>query len=1047
MLSTQDAKGQLTQYSYDARGNLKSFSDAANQVTYFEYDKRGNLTRMVDVLNHATTYSYDANGNRLSETRNVTTPTGVQELVTTWSYDKEGQVKTVTDPEQQTTSYEYDANGKQTAVIDALQRRMEYRYDDSGLLIETILPDETPNNSDDNPRTRSSYDAAGRKIATIDQAGRVKHYQYDELGRLVATIYADSTPDTLADNPRTITEYYLTGEVKAQIDERGNRTEYRYDAAGRLIETIYADNTPETLTDNPRSTVQYDEAGRRIADIDALGHQTQFIYDELGRTIETRFHNGTSVSTAYDELDRRQSVTDQNGKVTAYRYDAIGRLTGVKDALGHWTEYTYDELGRLVEVEDANEHETRYEYDKAGRRTAVILPLGQRSSTTYDAVGNVQSVTDFNGETTTYSYDAQNRLVLKDFEDDPDVRYTYTLIGQVESITDGRGITTFTYNERDWLMGRKDPTGAYTSDGYTIEYQYDAAGNRTSVEVPSGTTNYTFNERNWLETVVDPNGGVTRYGYDAIGNLIQTQFPNEITEIRQYNDLNQLEYLETSKLYGEGDKEILTSYTYTLDKAGNRLSVTDHTGRVTEYDYDDLYRLEREKVIVGGVVQTIDFTYDNVGNRLGQIDSTKGTTIYVYDDNDRLLTETFSQINGNTVITTYSHDNNGNTISKEVGDQQTVYVWDDENRLVAVDVSTTTSIKYLKYQYDTSGIRVVSIADGQETRYIVDANQPYAQVLEEYASNDTLLTSYIYGNDLISQTQYDSQTYVDSTTYYHVDALGSTTALTNESGSAVKSYLYDAFGKTISETGATENKYLFAGEQFDRGLGDYYLRQRFYDTDTGRFTRRDTYEGRLAEPLTLHKYLYANANPVMMQDPSGFTAITSGGMGDFATALAIFAILATIGAITYTATLENARNRVCRYEIDEDHIFYPDTRFGGVTGFHSTALALEGYDFEWLDENQIPSSAWGSPYEATFYLPGNPEARKTSSFFPDIMSKDDVIKAIGEAYLKDGCKPNGDWSASIILPGANIPATVSGSVRPIGNIHLITTAYPGVLRQ
>nr|WP_249071231.1 hypothetical protein [Argonema antarcticum] len=40
---------------------------------------------------------------------------------------------------------------------------------------------------------------------------------------------------------------------------------------------------------------------------------------------------------------------------------------------------------------------------------------------------------------------------------------------------------------------------------------------------------------------------------------------------------------------------------------------------------------------------------------------------------------------------------------------------------------------------------------------------------------------------------------------------------------------------------------MFAGEQFDENLGDYYLRERFYDTDTGRFTRRDTFEGFLSK--------------------------------------------------------------------------------------------------------------------------------------------------------------------------------------------------------
>lgn len=84
---------------------------------------------------------------------------------------------------------------------------------------------------------------------------------------------------------------------------------------------------------------------------------------------------------------------------------------------------------------------------------------------------------------------------------------------------------------------------------------------------------------------------------------------------------------------------------------------------------------------------------------------------------------------------------------------------------------------------------------------------------------------------------------------------------------------YDAFGTKIDGTGAVDNKYLFAGEQYDSNLGDYYLRQRYYDTSTGRFTRRDTYEGRLVEPLTLHKYLYADSNPISKIDPSGFLSI------------------------------------------------------------------------------------------------------------------------------------------------------------------------------
>ncbi len=109
-----------------------------------------------------------------------------------------------------------------------------------------------------------------------------------------------------------------------------------------------------------------------------------------------------------------------------------------------------------------------------------------------------------------------------------------------------------------------------------------------------------------------------------------------------------------------------------------------------------------------------------------------------------------------------------------------------------------------------------------------------------------------------------------------MDGLGSTRGLTNASGVVTDRYSYDAFGNLIGSAGSTENNYLFAGEQFDRGLGDYYLRARYYDESIGRFTKRDSFEGRLEEPVTLHKYLYANDNPVTLVDPSGKTPQTDG---------------------------------------------------------------------------------------------------------------------------------------------------------------------------
>ena len=60
------------------------------------------------------------------------------------------------------------------------------------------------------------------------------------------------------------------------------------------------------------------------------------------------------------------------------------------------------------------------------------------------------------------------------------------------------------------------------------------------------------------------------------------------------------------------------------------------------------------------------------------------------------------------------------------------------------------------------------------------------------------------------------------------------------------------------------------GEQWDADLGLYYNRARYLNTDSGRFWSQDEYRGNNSTPSTLHKYIYANANPVKYSDPSGY---------------------------------------------------------------------------------------------------------------------------------------------------------------------------------
>ena len=82
-------------------------------------------------------------------------------------------------------------------------------------------------------------------------------------------------------------------------------------------------------------------------------------------------------------------------------------------------------------------------------------------------------------------------------------------------------------------------------------------------------------------------------------------------------------------------------------------------------------------------------------------------------------------------------------------------------------------------------------------------------------------------------------------------------------------YLYNAYGVGLARTGSTVNSFLFQGQQYDAASGTYYLRARYYDQNGGRFISQDPFEGNEADPVSLHRYLYANSDPINNLDPSG----------------------------------------------------------------------------------------------------------------------------------------------------------------------------------
>jgi RHS repeat-associated protein len=141
--------------------------------------------------------------------------------------------------------------------------------------------------------------------------------------------------------------------------------------------------------------------------------------------------------------------------------------------------------------------------------------------------------------------------------------------------------------------------------------------------------------------------------------------------------------------------------------------------------------------------------------------------------------------------------------------------------------------------------------------------QPYAQVVAEYDDVGSLTVSYVYGLERISQNRGGTER------YYVADGQGSVRYLTDNNGNVTDAYAYYAFGELQTRTGYSENDFMYVGEQFDPNVGLYYNRARWMDPETGRFLSVDPWEGDPMTPVSLHRYLYANASPLSFKDPTG----------------------------------------------------------------------------------------------------------------------------------------------------------------------------------
>ncbi|MCP4566572.1 MAG: RHS repeat protein, partial [FCB group bacterium] len=580
---------------------------------------------------------------------------------------------------------------------------------------------------------------------------------------------------------------------------------------------------------------------------------TKTTYDGLGRQLVIEQSHGVyqTVKTVFTYSGFFTTITDPDGKLKTEKKDHLNRIVQIEEHGDNdhsfITRYFYNPANDLVRVLDASGNTTRIVYDSLGRKIVMSDPDMGIWRYSYDANNNLLTQTDAKNQTIRFTYDVLNRVLTKTYSTrDAPVIYEYDLsingTGRLFSVQKGEVATT--HNAYD-AMGRelsvtKTIPGA---DPKTTNYEYDLTGKITRMTYPDGfQLNYTYYPKTglihsltgpdsiefakysnyeptgkigWME---NSNGVVTRYTYDPLST--------KLTGIRTYYP-------------GQGDEEdfYLQKRTYQYTRAGDIETIEDELRGVTyTYAYDNLHRLLTETATPGGA---INYSYDRIGNILSK---TEGINFFVYEYNETEKPHALQTIVRNNATYTFTHDPNGNmTHGYDLTEPAT-----PGNRIIHYNADNMpTKIVYQKNEEKQTTTFIYN-GHGKRAKKITTNEIETFYYGEHYELSNESETKYIFaGNQRIAQVT------STGTQFFHKDHLGSTTAMTDETGSQIETAEYLPYGLQRESIGENTTAYKFTDQELDPTTNLYNYDARLYDPAIGRFISPDNVEPDYTDPQSL----------------------------------------------------------------------------------------------------------------------------------------------------------------------------------------------------
>ena len=699
---------------------------------------------------------------------------------------------------------------------------------------------------------KQKKDCYGNLVYEEDSLGNIISYTLDNYGRAVSIskvtslgtfkreksfIYTSTEfKEIVVDEDGLIYEKtydLLTGLLKSSKEPNGNYTHYLYDLNYRLINVSSSNNS---------NSISYNQ-DKISALSSSESNNFSFVYNAYKEIenvkIDDSYHlsrinikspNKESDKTLYANSKGKINIYNrfgkmvQSGSLTSLPSNGLISMNNIYGSIGgnysSVTTYDFNDesisslsvLRRTVFTDLTNPYSINYFYNSYGKLYAFEIPNNYNYTSSYsDSDLLIQEdfrVTIFNQNIYSSSY------------------YTYANIDSINksrlisyefTIFDFTLLNEYTYDGASRISSKEStiilPSElGYLSIKYENTYKIRSENNITLLSNKLASRTITIEQDNFESSSSHVEEEIYTYNNNGL-----------LESISSDDSLNRFTYDNLSRLIREDNEALNRSFTYIYNSGGNIVSKA-------EYIYSS-GNLENP-------LNTINYGYNSL-NHKDQLVSWNGFS-FIYDEA------------GNP--TRYKEfelaRNNSNRLSK--------YKYD--------------SSKYIDFEYNSEGVRrekvvVDSSLTIRHTYTYFGTRLLHEKITGSISENIT----FIYEKDeIIGFYLSDCIPYL-----YRKSILGDVIDIYDYLGEVVAKYAYDAWGNCEiiyqnDDNIGDLNPIRYRSYYYDDETGLYYLINRYYDPETGRFISPDSIEYLEYESINgVNFYCYCLNNPITEIDPLG----------------------------------------------------------------------------------------------------------------------------------------------------------------------------------